>query len=83
MIYEAYPGDLHKMFNETYKGHVFKTMDTLKNGHKVLYLTEAVDGYTRSVLPDSERKKFLKVAKESINRAKTRDMQCDRNHNQK
>jgi HSP90 family molecular chaperone len=54
------------MFDETYKGHVFKTLDMLMNGHEVLYLTEAVDEYAGSALPESEKKKFLYVAKEGF-----------------
>merc|ERR1712156_482859 len=39
----------------------------LKKGYEVLYLTEAVDEYAVSALPEFEGKKFQNVAKEGFN----------------
>merc|ERR1712102_168980 len=39
----------------------------LKRGYEVLYLTEAVDEYAVSALPEFEGKKFQNVAKEGFN----------------
>merc|ERR1711976_1133207 len=39
----------------------------LKKGYEVLYLTEAVDEYAISALPEFEGKKFQNVAKEGVN----------------
>ena len=38
----------------------------LKKGYEVLYLTEAVDEYAISALPEFESKKFQNVAKEGV-----------------
>ena len=38
----------------------------VKKGYEVLYLTEAVDEYCISALPDFEGKKFQNVAKEGV-----------------
>ena len=38
----------------------------LKKGYEVLYLTEAVDEYAISALPEFEGKKFQNVAKEGV-----------------
>ena len=38
----------------------------VKKGYEVLYLTEAVDEYAISALPDFEGKKFQNVAKEGV-----------------
>ena len=39
----------------------------LKKGYEVIYLTEAVDEYAISALPEFEGKKFQNVAKEGFN----------------
>merc|ERR1719439_478988 len=39
----------------------------IKKGYEVLYLTEAVDEYAISSLPEVEGKKFQNVAKEGFN----------------
>ena len=39
----------------------------IKKGYEVLYLTEAVDEYAISALPEFEGKKFQNVAKEGFN----------------
>merc|ERR1712083_731495 len=39
----------------------------LKKGYEVLYLTEAVDEYAISALPEFDGKKFQNVAKEGVN----------------
>merc|ERR1712004_388399 len=41
-------------------------MGLLKKGYEVLYLTEAVDEYAISALPEFEGKKFQNVAKEGV-----------------
>merc|ERR1711992_81444 len=38
----------------------------IKKGYEVLYLTEAVDEYAISALPEFEGKKFQNVAKEGV-----------------
>lgn len=43
----------------------------LKKGYEVLYLTDAVDEYTLSNLPDFDKKKFQNVAKEGLALDKT------------
>lgn len=43
----------------------------LKSGYEVLYLTDAVDEYTLSNLPDYEGKRFQNIAKEGLNIGKT------------
>merc|ERR1712071_416403 len=49
----------------------------VKKGYEVLYLTEAVDEYAISALPDFEGKKFQNVAKEGLNW--TKEMLARRN----
>ena len=61
-----------KFFNSTSswrlvrRSFVRKTLDLINKGYEVLYLTEAVNEYTISALPEFELKKFKNVAKEGF-----------------
>merc|ERR1712168_788103 len=60
-IFYAAGGSKEEVMNSPFVEHL------LKKGYEVLYLTEPVDEFSVSALPEFEGKKFQNVAKEGFN----------------